>query len=362
MLTNICEQKCGKCGYHTEYDGSEDFLLRKCWFKSQLHGSYEICFHWELLHETILQLVEGVHWYSTWVRQMAAYKRTGTSEVELMALQSVYKHFREACMDFECLWGLDYQEVLHCQCTRPGSTRVADGIMVSCKAALMCMYAPFLPKQPPAGEERVPQQHGSLYELRFAIPHKKVRELLVQASSVDGIMATAFEVLGTWCEHLGLTALAEALVAIQEPNQVQPLMPGWCRPLLRELGAESAACAIVPPAADTLVQEWVSIVEQVLACEEWVARREAGKQWTLQLKEEARDCLPVLFPTMWELHSIAVLGGRGTITSKHVGGLLHMFTLLQQVRMSRYASCCTFGGALKSTLTCYKPNQRYKGT
>jgi hypothetical protein len=26
MLTNIFEQKCGKCGYHTEYDGSEDFF------------------------------------------------------------------------------------------------------------------------------------------------------------------------------------------------------------------------------------------------------------------------------------------------------------------------------------------------
>jgi hypothetical protein len=265
-------------------------------------------------------------------------------------------------MDFECLWGLDYREVLHCQCARPGSTRVADGIMVSCKAALMCMYAPFLPKQPPAGKERVPQQHGSLYELRFAIPHKKVRELLVQASSVDGISATAFEVLGTWCEHLVLTELDEDSVAIQEPNQVQPLMPGCCRPLLRELGAESAACAIVPPAADTLVQEWVNIVEQVLACEEWAERREAVKQWTLQLKEEARDCLPVLFPTTWEVHSIAVLGGRGTITSEHVGFLLHMFTLLQQVRMSRYASCCTFGGALKSTLTYCKPNQRYEGT
>jgi hypothetical protein len=85
---------------------------------------------------------------------------------------------------------------------RPGSTWVADGIMVSCKAALMCMYTPFLPKQPPAGEVREPQQHGLQYELLFAIPHKKVRELLVQASSIDGISATAFETLGTWCEHL----------------------------------------------------------------------------------------------------------------------------------------------------------------
>jgi hypothetical protein len=48
-LANICEQKYGKCGYQTEYDGGEDFLLRKCWFKSQLHGSYEICLHWGLV-------------------------------------------------------------------------------------------------------------------------------------------------------------------------------------------------------------------------------------------------------------------------------------------------------------------------
>jgi hypothetical protein len=135
--------------------------------QSQLHGSYEICFHWELWYETILQLVEGEHWYSTWVLQMPAYKRTGNSEVELMALQSVHKHFREACMDFERLWGLACRHALHRQCARPGSTRVADGIMVSCKNALMRMYAPFLPKQPP------------------------VREFLVQVSRLDGILAEA---------------------------------------------------------------------------------------------------------------------------------------------------------------------------
>jgi hypothetical protein len=88
---------------------------------------------------------------------------------------------------------------------------------------------------------------------------------MVQASRVDGISAELFERLGAWCEHLGLKALCEALVAIQEPNTARPLIPGWCRPLLRELGVESAACAIVPPAADALVQQWVSIVEQVLA-------------------------------------------------------------------------------------------------
>jgi hypothetical protein len=127
MLTNICEQKCGKCGYKTEYDGGEDVLLRKCWFKSQLHGSYKICLTGScFLYKTIPQLVEGVHWYRTWVlHPMAAYKRTGTSGVELMALQSVYKHFLEACMDFECLWALDYRDVRRSQCARPGSTREA---------------------------------------------------------------------------------------------------------------------------------------------------------------------------------------------------------------------------------------------
>jgi hypothetical protein len=140
-LTNICEQKCGRCGYQTEYDGGEDFHLRTCWFKSQLHGSYKICFHWGLLYDTILQLVEVVHWYSTWLRQMA-YQRAGTSEVELMSLQSVYKHFSEACIDFECLWAVDYRDVLRCQCARPGSMRVADVIKNPCKFALMRMYAP----------------------------------------------------------------------------------------------------------------------------------------------------------------------------------------------------------------------------
>jgi hypothetical protein len=56
-----------------------------------------------------------------------------------MGLKSVYKHVREACMDFECLWALDYRGVLSCQCARPGSTRVADGIMVLCKFAHMHM-------------------------------------------------------------------------------------------------------------------------------------------------------------------------------------------------------------------------------
>jgi hypothetical protein len=35
----------------------------------------------------------------------------------------------------------------------------------------------------------VPGQNGSQHELRFAIPHRKVWEFLVQASCVDGISA-----------------------------------------------------------------------------------------------------------------------------------------------------------------------------
>lgn len=165
---SIVERICLTCGYKAELDGGECFILRKAWFFSQQLGGFEIGFHWPLLYDAVEELVTGTHWHTTWMRQLGKYERVGVPEADLRALmQSLYRHFREAVMDFVDLQHLPFDEVLRCTCSERHQSLVADGITVSCLRSCLRFCAPWLPS--PAAPGRTARAAATRVRLSRAV-------------------------------------------------------------------------------------------------------------------------------------------------------------------------------------------------
>jgi hypothetical protein len=329
VATQIREHHCAACGFRTAYDGSEDFVLRKASFRSGALGSFELCLHWELLYSTIHELVEGRHWYSKWLSLLSSWKRAGCTAHHLAAFQSLYRHFREATMDFECLWNLQYTELLQCRCNPQFGTLVADGITVSCRQSGLRLSGPWLPRQPAPGEAPMEQVLGSAYENRFALPVPKIRAQLRVLSSAKGMEAVDYDELMQNCAEHNLQAFANAMDAIRVQPAPNPIMPEWARGFIRELGANSPACAIVRPAALELVQRWLVVVGDVLQGVSETARRQTAQAWAHEQVGAADRDIPVLAPAMRHLLLAAVVR---SVASNHIEALTEQIRLLCEVR------------------------------
>jgi hypothetical protein len=169
---SIYEQFCSACSHLVSFDGSEAFILRKAQFSSAVLGKFELCFDWDLLYSTLDDVVDGTHWYTCWTRMMQSYLRDGVPHKQLISMQSMYRHFREASMDFADLWSVDFWAHLRYECVDSTATIMADGITISCLNSSLHLLKPWLPKQPNAGEALVPSQRGSDYGQRFAIDQR----------------------------------------------------------------------------------------------------------------------------------------------------------------------------------------------
>lgn len=90
----IEDRACLRCGHRYEFDGSEEFLLRKATIKSQTLGNFELCFDWVLLIDTLDDLVTGKHWSSRWAKLMKMCTDQGHGADDLAAMQLAYPHFR----------------------------------------------------------------------------------------------------------------------------------------------------------------------------------------------------------------------------------------------------------------------------
>jgi len=301
----LFEQQCMVCGRFT-YDGSELFMLRKGKFVSQLLGAFEVFFHWDLMYMMLKELGEGNHWYTRWRAQMDVYRNQPNlfeDVASLCALQSLYPHFREAFMDFVDLMQLDYRGVLSCQCSVPNQQLCADGITVSGKQRTQSMCCPYMPRQPAPGEPAVPLQYGSASEARVAVPSKALRDNLRDFSHESGIVAETYAELEERCALHG-HGLLEAVQLLAQLAEGRYVVLAGCRSLLRDIAADSPACAVVQPCAYDDLAEWSQSMHRILAAAP-EQRTAIAAEWTQQARDRVYQKLPTLYGGLVLLHGWA---------------------------------------------------------
>ena len=149
----------------------------------------------------------------------------------------------------------------------------------------------------------MPQQHGSDFHARFALA-SDVRKALRPLTSAAGMGEQDLVSL----QQIAPSDLAVVLVTggaggvVVQGNQARCLE--WVRNLLRELSANSPACAIVRPAAVPVLQRFFDAVNEVAAAATPAERRLKAAQWSLDNQLELAHKLPLLWPSIshtWRL-------------------------------------------------------------
>jgi hypothetical protein len=233
------------------------------------------------------------------------------------ALQSLYRHFLLATLDFVELQKLPYDEVLRCQCALRHQHLIADGILVCVKAGEIHMCGPWLPEQPADGGAPVPAEFGSEYGARFAIRDRELRSLLrpLTTSAAGGWQPEELIELRERCvaialgnvpdADLPLRPVASALLAIFGPQGVAPeevvtsdgsLLHPHLRSFLRELSAHSPACQIVHACELRPLLRCISAAYSALAAEDAEAAHAAVEVCNGPDMAALRLCAPCIQP------------------------------------------------------------------
>jgi hypothetical protein len=196
-----------------------------------------------LLYKTLEELVEGHYFNSKWMRQMRSY-RAFWEDASVEALTSVYSHFRAACIDFVDLMQLDYKSRCACHCVDPHRHLIVEGITISSPLSKLHLVGPWLPKE---SNGPLMQHHGSLHRDRMVVQDAELRKFLLQFSSSEGMDVAAFDEMLTSCEKVGWASLGDLMreLRVDVAGRAQ-ILPPWARTLVRGLGSNSPACAIVP--------------------------------------------------------------------------------------------------------------------
>ena len=119
----LVEASCTECGVRAAVDGSEYFILRKGPFSSAPLGTFELCFSWELLNDTMNDLAaEGTFFWTRWKACMKKWDGIDVTAAQLVGWHSLYRHFVTATLDFVTLQALDYKSVLSCKCSGAAAT------------------------------------------------------------------------------------------------------------------------------------------------------------------------------------------------------------------------------------------------
>jgi hypothetical protein len=322
LSSTLTEKKCAECSWES-FEGSELFLLRKASFSSRVLGNFEMFFHWDLLNKTLEELVEGYYFNSKWTRQMRSY-RVFWDHASVEALTSVYPHFRAACMDFVDLMQLDYKSRLACHCVDPHRHLVIDGITISSPLNKMHLVGPWLPK---ASDGPLMQHHGSLHRDRMVVQNAELRKFLLQFSSAEGMHVAAFEDMCAGCEKAGWARLGGLLreLRVDVAGRAR-ISPAWARTLVRELGSNSPACAIVPVLGEPLLQQWLELSYALLDGNA-ANHQDLLSQWTPFDSQVQREMPKLWLPLREVQRSICMFPG-----APLNGIFLDVFARLLQVR------------------------------
>lgn len=197
----IVDLHCVACPFEKHVDGSEVCMLRKKEFKSKSLSEepFELCFSWSLLYYMCDQIDIGVTYYAILRQMIRCYARGGKSTAWLCAMQSIYRHLRDAFMDFVDLMRLPMNDQW-CRCER--HDYVADGIMLAPKRMNMHLSGAFIARP---SDDPVPAHYGSLFSDRFVLP-RSVRAL-VHRLSTKGVSLAELVELQRMCHEGNIPAL-----------------------------------------------------------------------------------------------------------------------------------------------------------
>jgi hypothetical protein len=262
---------------------------------------------------------------------MQSYLRDGVPHKQLVSMQSIYRHFREASMDFADLWSVDFWAHLRCECVDSTATIMADGITISCLNSSLHLLGPWLPKQPSAGEALVPSQRGSDYAQRFAIEQRHLRVYLRQLSHRGGMPAAELDDAVQAFEQHQMGDVGHLLQELSILVDGQALVSPWVQGLLRELGAHTPATGIVRRQGAELLGRWVDCMHGILRSPP-SARAQAAGAWTDDLDGMMRRDLPALHSATSELLRRAVLQP-GSWDDSHTKTILGLVQSLLLVRL-----------------------------
>lgn len=355
----IVHYHCSQCSHQQAVDGSEQFLLRKQQFKSKVLGDFELCFSWHLLYDALSRLRTGDLFYHIFVSYLSAWKRYSIGDRHLCAMQSIYRHFKEAIMDCVDLMQLPYLDM---RCTCSGSFLIADGVACGTRNDRMCCFGGWLVQPSPTGE-LMPAMFGSDSKKRFVLREKEVRaalrpmtrkgggtseHLMELQHQCDKHRVISLQVL-FGCEGTGIrlhqvqgdvqlatppaqdhvvaadaaeAAMPEAdhnpMADTEDPDGAEGLtgflsetsdnkwvIPSWAQAFFRLLGADSPALALVPLADIEMLQQWRQKVADALAGRDLSTTR-------MQRSEQVRlrHSLPALQPCLSSVLSFARRGQR----------------------------------------------------
>lgn len=182
------------------------------------------------------------------------------------ALQSMYKHFQAATMDFVQLMRINFPESMRCECDVPYRNLTWDGTTISCQTHNLCIVQPW-----GAPEDESVLTYGSTFSDRLLISDLHVRRQLRVFSREPPARGPLPEGVGLIegdreCLEAGLTRSGLACVATVvsaaahnagESEDVQTCQ-AWARPLLQALSSDAPACTLVRPAAKEILQHFVA--------------------------------------------------------------------------------------------------------
>lgn len=345
-----------ECGYRS-LDGAEFCLLRKSTFVSRgVLGRVELFFAYDFLYDYVRSLAKCTHFYTRFAALLQRYSEAGEPPEQLEAMQSLYRHAKEAVMDFVDLMGLPYREELRCKCDARHQHLVADGIMVAIKREMLHIVGTWLPPLPAEGES-VPAVFGSDYHERFAIRSKAMRDLLRSLVSKQGLSAEEYDELLALCEGSqpagriedeaiasivrkvavgGLTTTVMPAAIGEQPRVILAPEADRARVLLKDLGAHAPAISLLPAYLVPVLQRFTQCVRRALGADGASAASEAMRQWSREDELAIRESAPSLWDAMRWLESSASAPPHvqpGSMQAPTAEALCALFERVARVRM-----------------------------
>jgi hypothetical protein len=307
---------------------------------------------------------KSTFFWTTWKALMKKYFISTMTHRQQTALHSLYRHFEAAVMDFVDLQDLPYAHVLRCKCAVGHQYLSADALMVCCKRQALCVCGPWLKEQPGTGEPLVEAHFPSEYADCFAILHTQLRQDLRAATAASGCDNNDVVAPQQECAELEasnkLRGIATALTTIVDGNGLitrtaagSQVFNENARKFLRELSANSPACAIAHASDLAPLQRWMFAVEGALAATHAGAAAVASEEWTGSDMALMDSSVPCLAPCAKEVHLWAtqhrnaelchafVLLAEELVWVRHAFGVLLARGLVRQCCLSLFCSCTT---------------------
>lgn len=328
---------CDVCGAVHAPTGGEHFFFRKAKFKSQVLGTFEICFSWELLYALCDHIGNGYFFFSFFRARLLAYLRLNYTEQEMQAMQSLYPHLRDALMDFVDQMCLDYRGAFSCQCSKKHQHIVIDGITISCKRQRLFLVGPWLTTGQQGGGELVPARQGSAPADRLVIKDAGARDTLRDFTSAEGVPLPKLQELRHACDLPDAQPWRMALRTVLKPcpqgvaveNSDGKCVPETAfLPFLRSLSSNSPALAYLPLRDASVVMTWLDLARKSqTATSEHEARVMFESHLSQQHWGDMRDSIPGLAAVLFTVKELAITHARAELCV----GLCDLVALTLQV-------------------------------